>query len=41
MNLELPEYVLLALVIALGVAGRHWWQRHQRTRQETPTDPQD
>ena len=29
-ELELPEYLLLALIAAVGVAVRHWWQHRHR-----------
>lgn len=30
MDLELPEYLLLAVAVVLGLGIRHWWRNHRK-----------
>jgi hypothetical protein len=30
MDLELPEYLLLAVAVVLGLGVRHWWKNHRQ-----------
>jgi hypothetical protein len=30
MDLELPEYLLLAAAVVLGLSIRHWWRNHRK-----------
>ena len=41
MNLELPEYFLLAIAVALGIGIRHWWKNRRRPEQESASSMQE